>query len=178
MELSIGQKVAYPNQGICRVEEIERKTVGEASFRCYLLRVLSDNSTILVPTAKADCVGIRPIIGSAQYKILLRNLGSDFEDISSDWKTRSRQFTEKLQSGDVFAAADVLKKLTFLSREKKLSFREQNLLDKARFLIVSEITNAECAGECEIESEVCRLVESACSKHKVTQPAALSATVH
>lgn len=178
MELSIGQKVAYPNQGICLVEEIERTIVGEASFRCYLLRVLSDNSIILVPTAKADWVGIRPIIGTAQYKMLLTDLGSDFEDISSDWKTRSRQFTQKLQSGDVFAAADVLKKLTFLSMEKKLSFREQNLLDKAKFLIVSEITNADCAGECEIESEVCRLVESACGKHKRTQPAALAATVH
>jgi hypothetical protein len=65
-----------------------------------------------------------------------------------------------------------------LSLEKKLSFREQNLLDKARFLIVSEITNADCAGECEIESEVCRLVESACSKHKLTQPVAMSAAIH
>src|SRR5215470_12351797 len=171
MGLSIGQKVAYPNQGVCLVEEIERKTVGENSITCYLLRVLNDNSVIHVPTAKADCVGIRPIIGSSQYKLLMTDLGSDFDDISSDWKTRSRQFTEKLQSGNVFEAADVLKKLTFLSTEKKLSFREQNLLDKARFLIVSEITNAGCAGNCEIELEVGRLVESACSKHRKSQPA-------
>jgi CarD family transcriptional regulator, regulator of rRNA transcription len=178
MELSIGQKVAYPNQGVCLVEEIERKTVGENSITCYLLRVLNDNSVIHVPTSKADCVGIRPIIGFTQYKLLLTDLGSDFEEISSDWKTRSRQFTEKLQSGDVFEAADVLKKLTFLSTEKKLSFREQNLLDKARFLIVSEIANADCAGNCEIEVEVCRLVESACTKHRKSQPAILSAAVH
>ncbi|MGH7785169.1 MAG: hypothetical protein ACREO5_15180, partial [Candidatus Binatia bacterium] len=112
---------------------------------------------------------------SRQYKLLLCDLGADFEDISADWKTRSRQFTQKLQSGDVFAAADVLKKLTFLSTEKKLSFREQNLLDKARFLIVSEITNAGCAGKCEIESEVCRLVESACGKHRRSEPAVMSA---
>lgn len=178
MELSIGQKVAYPNQGVCLVEEIERKIVGEILITCYLLRVLNDNSVIHVPTAKADSVGIRPIIGSRQYKLLLSDLGSDFEEISSDWKTRSRQFTEKLQSGDVFAAADVLKKLTFLSSEKKLSFREQNLLDKARFLIVSEITNAGCAGNCEIETEVCRLVQSACSRHRNLEPSVLSAAVH
>lgn len=178
MELSVGQKVAYPNQGVCMVEEIERKTVGESFITCYLLRVLNDNSIIHVPTAKAGSVGIRPIIGTRQYKLLLSDLGADFEDISADWKTRSRQFTEKLQSGDVFAAADVLKKLTFLSTEKKLSFREQNLLDKARFLIVSEITNAECAGSCEIESEVCRLVQSACTKHRLSEPAVMSASVH
>jgi CarD family transcriptional regulator len=180
MELSVGQKVAYPNQGVCLVEEIERKTVGENLITCYLLRVLNDNSVIHVPTANVGNVGIRPIIGSRQYKLLLSDLGSDFEDISTDWKTRSRQFTEKLQSGNVFEAADVLKKLTFLSMEKKLSFREQNLLDKARFLIVSEITNAECAGNCEIESVVCRLVETACVKHRqsLPVPAVLSAAVH
>jgi len=178
MELSVGQKVAYPNQGVCLVEEIERKTVGESFITCYLLRVLNDNSIIHVPTAKAGRVGIRPIIGRIQYKLLMGDLGADFEDISADWKTRSRQFTEKLQSGDVFAAADVLKKLTFLSTEKKLSFREQNLLDKARFLIISEISNAGCAGNCEIESEVCRLVASACSKHRRSEPAVLAAFVH
>lgn len=178
MELVVGQKVAYPSQGVCLVEEIRRKSIGETSFSCYLLRVLSDNSVILVPTLKADCVGIRPVIGEDQYKLLLNDLEADFEDVSADWKTRSRQFTEKLQSGDVFEAADVLKKLTFLSRGKKLSFREQSLLEKAKFLIVSEISNAECSGACEIEDDVCRLVDSACSKHSRSQLRAVAASIH
>jgi RNA polymerase-interacting CarD/CdnL/TRCF family regulator len=29
MRLSIGQKVAYPNQGVCLIEDIERKKIGE-----------------------------------------------------------------------------------------------------------------------------------------------------
>ena len=29
MELSVGQKVAYPNQGVCLVEDIERKEIGD-----------------------------------------------------------------------------------------------------------------------------------------------------
>ena len=29
MEISIGQKVAYPNQGICLVEDIEKKKSAE-----------------------------------------------------------------------------------------------------------------------------------------------------
>ena len=49
MELSIGQKVAYPSQGVCMVEDIEEKTVGDTSIRFYSLRVLSDNSVIFVP---------------------------------------------------------------------------------------------------------------------------------
>ncbi|HSI88682.1 MAG TPA: CarD family transcriptional regulator [Pyrinomonadaceae bacterium] len=178
MELNIGQKVAYPSQGVCMIEDIERKTIGDASMEFYALRVLSDNSTILVPTENAENVGIRPIISSIQCKKLIRKLSADFDCVSCDWKTRSREFTEKLKSGDVFEAADVLKKLTFLSMEKKLSFREQSLLDKARFLIVSEITNADASEEDALYQEVDHLVSSACKKHLSQQPKVMSAAVH
>lgn len=170
MDLNIGQKVAYPNQGICLVEDIEKRKFGEDSVSCYFLRVLSDNSLIFVPTDKAELVGIRPIIGSEQSKNLLGFLAKDFEDVAADWKIRSRDYSEKLQSGSIFAAADVLKKLSFLSREKKLSFREQTFLEKARFLVVSEIANSILADEEKLAVRVDKLVQKACEKHCFSQP--------
>ena len=178
MELRIGQKVAYPNQGVCRVEELENKTVGDCSIACYLLRVLGDNSKILVPVSNVASVGIRPVIGKDEYNRLIRNLEADFEEVCIDWKTRSRQFQEKLQTGDVFQAADVLKKLTFLSHEKRLSFREQTMLEKARFLIVSEIAIADGRSDDEIDLKVRELVEFACGKHHKSGSMAAAATVH
>ena len=178
MELLKGQKVAYPSQGVCMVEDIENKRIGDNSISFYALRVLSDNSVILVPMANAESVGIRPIISSIQCKSLIEKLSTDFDAISCDWKTRSRHFTEQLQSGDVFEAADVLKKLTFLGHEKKLSFREQTLLEKAKFLIVSEITNADVSDEGNLRAEIEILVAAACKKHMRSQPLVMSAAVH
>lgn len=178
MFLNIGQKVAYPNQGVCLVEDIKKRRIGEHSVNCYSLRVLSDNSIICVPMEKAERVGVRPIIGAKQSKTLLEFLSSDFENIDSDWKIRSRQFGEKLQSGNVFEAADVLKKLSFLSREKKLSFREQTFLEKAKFLVVSEIANAMLANEEKIALKIEKLVQKACDKHCFSQPRVLVATNH
>ncbi len=178
MELNIGQKVAYPSQGVCMVEQIESKTIGENSIDVYLLRVLSDNSIIFVPTANAENVGIRPIISSIQCQSLIDKLSTDFDAVSCDWKTRSREFTEKLQCGDVFEAVDVLKKLTFLGHEKKLSFREQTLLEKSKFLIISEITNADAADEAGLRTEIERLVETACEKHLLSHPDITLAAVH
>lgn len=175
MELSVGQKVAYPNQGVCLVEDVERKKIGENLMKFYALRVLSDNSMILVPTDNAEAVGIRPIITLNQYRRLINKLSADFGSVSSDWKERSREFQSKLQSGDMFEAADVLKKLTFLSHEKKLSLREQSLLERARYLIVSEIVTAGLAKENLIEKKLNQLIESACHKHLVTQPNVMSA---
>jgi len=178
MELSIGQKVSYPSQGVCLVEEIGKRTVGQTALRFYSLRVLSDNSIIFVPMDNAESVGIRPIISPIQCNALIEKLSTDFEPVPSDWKTRSRGFTDQLQSGDVFEAADVLKKLTFLSHEKKLSFREQTLLDKSKFLIVSEIINSNSDDEETLRQEIDRLVEIACRKHLRSQPKVMSVTVH
>ena len=177
MQLTIGQKVAYPNQGVCLVEDFRQHTVGQCSMSGYTLRVLNDNSTIFVPEDNAGSVGIRPIISPSQCRKLIDKLSEDFEPVSCDWKTRSREFTERLRSGDVFQAAEVLKMLTFLSHEKKLSFREQTLLEKSKFLIVSEITNANRNDRTPLESEIIALVESACSKHLFTQPTVMAATV-
>lgn len=179
MELNIGQKVAYPNQGVCLVEDIEKKQIGGSSMKFYALRVLSDNSTIFVPMDNAESVGIRPILDNKECKSLMNHLSDDFSEVSSDWKVRSREFNEKLQSGDVFEAGDVLKKLTFLSHEKKLSFREQTLLDKAKFLIVSEIINAGLAkSEKNLETKIETLVENACEKHIEVQPTVMAAAGH
>ncbi|MBS1797590.1 MAG: CarD family transcriptional regulator [Acidobacteria bacterium] len=176
MELSIGQKVTYPTQGVCVVEDIKRRDGSSLSY--YYLRVLSDNSIIFVPVANAETVGLRPVISAREYRKLVDFLGRDFDEVSHDWKIRSREFALKLQSGDVFETADVLKKLTFLSHEKKLSFREQSFLEKARFLIVSEVTNASLATEKTIARKLDELVERACVKHQAIQPCVLAATVH
>lgn len=178
MELSIGQKVAYPNQGVCTVEGVLKRQVGDRAMKFYSLRLQNDNSLIFVPMDNAESVGIRPVISSLQCKKLINRLSADFEPVSCDWKTRSKEFMQQLQSGDVFKAADVLKKLTFLSHEKKLSFREQNLLEKSKFLIISEISSANAADQEALRSEIERLVESACRKHLRIQPKVMVAVVH
>ena len=178
MELSIGQKVSYPNQGVCLVEDIEKKKIGSSAMQFYSLRVLSDNSTIFVPTDNAENVGIRPILDDKECKKLMNHLANDFDEVSSDWKVRSREFNEKLQTGDLFEVAEVIKKLTFLSHEKKLSFREQSFLDKAKFLIASELANAELTNGEDIEAKIEKQVEKACQKHIVKQPTVAKAKGH
>lgn len=178
MQLTVGQKVAYPNQGVCLVESKSACIVGGHKIDGFTLRVVGDNSTIFVPIANTDGVGIRPLISLSKCRKLLQSLADDFEDISLDWKMRSREFAQKLHSGDVFAAADVLKKLTFLSHAKKLSFREQTMLEKARFLIISEITNADKRANGHMEDEVAKRVEAACSKHRSAHTVSLVAAAH
>lgn len=178
MHLTIGQKVAYPNQGVCLVEELKQRSVGTQLMSGYSLRVLSDNSTIFVPEANADSVGLRPLITRSQCRKLIDRLSADFEPVVGDWKTRAQEFTAKLRSGDVFLAAEVLKMLTYLSHEKKLSFREQTLLERSKFLIVSEITNTCAPSRIPLESEIVALVEAACTRHTLSAASLTGEAVH
>lgn len=177
MQLEIGHKVVYPNQGVCLVEEFKQHNIGSLTISGYTLRVLHDHSTIFVPECNADNVGLRPVIGPAECRRLMCMLAEEFEPYAGDWKARSKDFSEKLRSGDIFKTAEVLKMLTFLSHEKKLSFREQTLLEKSRFLIVSELSNADMRTKrIPVENDIIRLVETACSRCSLANPAALAAT--
>lgn len=167
MNLNIGQKVSYPNHGVCAVESIEAKEVNGCWAEYYSLRLLSNHSVIFVPKANAEMVGIRPIIDANQSKRVLKYLADDFAEILYDWKARTRDFITRLQTGDIYETADVLKKLTFLTRLKQLSFREQRLLEKTKFLIVSELAVVCSKPEDEIERKVNKCLEKACQKHSI-----------
>ena len=76
MQLTIGQKVAYPNQGVCLVEAYKEYTCGTRCISGYSLRVLNDNSTIFVPEENAGSVGIRPPAPRARLPLRMRSFRS------------------------------------------------------------------------------------------------------
>lgn len=178
MEFKIGQKVSYPNHGVCAIESVDSKQVSGNIVDFYTLRVLSFNSVILVPTNNAESIGIRPVISQRQCQKVLAFLSEDFEEIESDWKIRIRDFMTKVQTGDLLQVADVLKKLTFLMRSKTLSFREQRLLEKTKYLVVSELATACSKSEAELETEIDKLLAKACEKHLLGQIPIISYAMH
>jgi CarD family transcriptional regulator len=166
MGFKVGQKVVYPNHGIGVIERIEQKQIGEAELRFYTLRLAATNSVVLVPVTNAKEVGLRPPITAVECELLFKNLADDFVAPTGDWKDRFKEFTDKMKSGDIFEAADVLKNLTFLSRQKSLSFREQRMLERARYLVISELAAVCRQPECNITLRVEDALKTACTKHE------------
>jgi CarD family transcriptional regulator len=178
MNIRVGQKVAYPNHGVCRVEAIQNKQDGAKTEEFYSLRVLSNNSSILVPKHKAETIGIRPVIKQPECEVLIKFLAEDFDNPAGDWKARSREFAAKIQTGDIFAVADVLKKLTYLTQLKPLSFREQRMIEKAKFLVVSELAIVCSQPECSVEEKVDTSLACACRQHNAGELKTAFATIH
>lgn len=178
MDFRIGEKVAYPNHGVCKIEGVEKKRIKEFSSKFYSLRVLANDSLIFVPVDNAETIGVRPIINAADCRRVMEFLSGEFDDPDDDWKIRTRNLSTKLQTGDIFEAADVLKKLSFRARLKKLSFREQRMFEKAKFLVVSELAVVCSQAECQIEAKVDGLLNCACEHHNSENTKAAAATSH
>ena len=140
MTFQIGDKVVYPNQGVGTVENISSRSFGSASERFYLLRFVCNSMTVVVPFSNAANIGLRRVIKDREISRVLSYLSNGNCLCSSDWKVRFRENTEKMQSGDLLRAAEVFKSLVQIHVDKPLSFREKKMLDRARHMLVSEIS--------------------------------------
>jgi CarD family transcriptional regulator len=136
----VGDKVIYPNHGLGIVERIEEKTILGTTCGFYHLRIIANETTVLVPLTNADGVGLRRAITDQEVERLFGRLCDGKIDDHQNWKGRFKDNSDKMRTGSIYDVADVLKSLTFLARSKSLSFREKRMLDRARFLIVSEIS--------------------------------------
>lgn len=166
MGFKVGQKVVYPNHGVAIIEEIDTRDIDGRRDEFYLLRLNFNNSLVMVPTRNADEIGLRRPIGNAQCQELLKTLGQDFLTPPAEWKNRFREFTERMRSGDIFSVAEVLKTLTYLNQLKPLSFREKRMLDRARYLVISEMAIVCGQSEATIEPKVDQALRGACDEHQ------------
>lgn len=144
MAFEIGDKVVYPNHGIGVVEDIlSESAIDTGDF--YKLRILANATVVKVPVHNVDGVGLRRVITEKDVERIFDLLENRKIVTHSNWKGRYKDNSDKMRSGSIYDVAGVLKDLSFLSKKKSLSFREKRMLDRARFLIVSEV--AEVAEE-------------------------------
>src|SRR4030095_8115809 len=122
------------------VERIEDKTILGTTCGFYHLRILANETTVLVPIPNADGVGLRKAITDEEVDRLFTLLSDGKIDNHQNWKGRFKDNSDKMRTGSIYDMADVLKSLTFLSKSKSLSFREKRMLDRAKALIISEVS--------------------------------------
>src|SRR6476619_6159136 len=114
---------------------------------------------MLVLIANVDGVGLRRSISDEDVERLFGLLGDGKIDNHQNWKGRFKDNSDKMRSGSIYDVADVLKSLTFLAKSKSLSFREKRMLDRAKFLIISEVSEVMREPAAAIEGRVDRALE-------------------
>ena len=159
MQFNIGDKVIYPNHGLGVIEKIETKTILGTTCGFYSLRMNASETLVLVPVDNVEGVGLRRAIPDGDVKKLYTLIGNGKIDNHLNWKGRFKDNSDKMRTGSIYAVVDVLKNLNFLSTSKHLSFREKRMLDRARFLVVSEISEVSSETTDAVDGKVAKALD-------------------
>ncbi len=166
MTFKVGQKVVYPNHGVSLVEKIEPGQIDGVAQVYYHLKLLGNNSRVMVPKTNLELVGLRPLCQQREVRALFDILEDGNIDTYKDWKGRYKQNLDKMKTGQLVEVAEVLKNLRLVSQRKSLSFREKKMYERAKYFIVSEVAHVKNIAERDAEDLVERALSSSLEKRQ------------
>ena len=155
----VGDVVVYPNHGVARITGIKKERIGDSQQLCYILEAEIRGSNrrplIILPVAKAEANGVRPIVDEEEVPRVIEILRTrGMKTDSQTWNRRHREYQEKMRTGSIFKAAEVYRDLCLLKETKDLSHGERKLFDQARSWLINELSIAKKIDASEIERTI------------------------
>ena len=142
MSYDVGDRVVYPHHGAAVVERKEMREAFGSQTEYLVLRMAHGEMTVSVPSGKADDVGVRWPISADEVEDLFEVLRKRDVHEPANWSRRFKNHQEKLKSGDVYQVAEIVRNLALRDRAKGLSAGEKSLFQKARSVLISELSFA------------------------------------
>ena len=165
---NVGDKIVYPMHGAGTIDAIEEKNILGEKQNYYIIKMPGEVK-VMVPTDKAEEVGVRNIIGKEEAAKVMSVLGENETEMSQNWNKRYRDNMDKMKSGDIYEVADVVRNLSFKQKEKGLSTGEKKMLNNAKQILVSELVLAEHASQEEVEKLVENKINISFDEYKLPQ---------
>ena len=165
---NVGDKIVYPMHGAGTIDSIEEKDILGEKQAYYIIKMPGEVK-VMIPTNKADQVGVRNVINKEEASKVMTILGENETEMSQNWNKRYRDNMDKMKSGDIYEVADVVRNLSFKQKEKGLSTGEKKMLSNAKQILVSELVLAEHASQEEVEKLVDNKISLSFDEYKMPQ---------
>ena len=145
----------YPAHGVGLIQTIEKQSIGGVDQSFYVMKILDNDMTIMIPTATSANVGLRAIISDDEVTKVIDILKErDVQVTAQTWNRRYRDYMDKIKTGSVFEVAVVLRDLFLLKEDKELSYGERKMLDTAKNLLVKELSLAKQMDQDKVERQI------------------------
>ena len=164
---NVGDKIVYPMHGAGTIDSIEEKDILGEKQAYYIIKMPGEVK-VMVPTAKAEEIGVRNIIDKEKAGKVLEILEENETEMSNNWNKRYRDNMEKMKSGDIYEVADVVRNLAFKQKEKGLSTGEKKMLNNAKQILVSELVLAEHISQEDVEKLIDNKIEISFEEYKLS----------
>ena len=164
---NVGDNIVYPMHGAGTIDSIEEKEILGEKQQYYVIKMPGE-VMVMVPTEKAESMGVRSVIDSKSAGEVLKLLEQDETEMSDNWNKRYRDNLDKMKTGDIYQVADVVRNLSFKQKEKgTLSTGEKKMLNNAKLILVSELVLAEHASKDEIEKLIDNKIDMSYKEFRV-----------
>ena len=165
---NVGDKIVYPMHGAVTIDAIEEKDILGEKQAYYIIKMPGEVK-VMVPTAKAEEIGVRNIISKENAGKVFEILEENETEMSNNCNKRYRDNMEKMKSGDIYEVADVVRNLSFKQKEKGLSTGEKKMLNNAKQILVSELVLAEHASKEEVETLIDNKITMSFEEYKMPE---------
>ena len=135
----VRDKVVYPHHGAATIIKREKIEFAGERQEYYVLQVATDQLTLRVPVDNAIERGVRPVISKNKARAVFATFKDEPQEAGANWSRWYKLLTEKINSGDIFQVAEVVRDLTYAQQVKGISPALKRMLAKARLIIVSEL---------------------------------------
>ena len=135
----IGDKILYPMHGAGTIEKIESREILGEMKEYYILNISCGGMSLMLPVDNCDKIGVRSIVSLEELSAAIGVLGEESTKMADNWNKRQRENMDKLKSGRIDVTAEIVRNLTRIDRDRRLSAGEKKMLNNARRILASEI---------------------------------------
>ena len=153
---TVGDLAVYPAHGVGEIIAIESRVINGEKHDFYIMKVVENGMTIMIPTNNVESVGLRDVIPKKEIPKVYAVMQSKKEANTDNqtWNRRYREYMDKIKTGSLYDVAEVFRDLFLLKLTKDLSFGERKLYDTAQILLVKELSTAKNADEESVLDEI------------------------
>ena len=135
----INELIVYPAHGVGKVVKIEEQEIAGAKLELYIIDFEKEKLRLKVPTNKAAQKGMRRLADKGLIEQAMRVLKGRARIKRTMWSRRAQEYEAKINSGDLFAVAEVVRDLYRSERQPEQSYSERQLFEQALERMAREV---------------------------------------
>jgi len=134
-----GDRIVYPLYGAGVIDDLEEKDIDGQILTYYALTIPVGNLTIKISAAKAEALGVRPILPKDKVLGELSSVLCVNVDMPDNWNLRYKENMDRIKTGDLSQIALVFRSLLIRERDRGLSTAEKKMMTTTKQIILSEL---------------------------------------
>ena len=138
MDFKIGEYCVYKTHGVAKISDIQTIEMKDFKSRCLVLYFEREKLTVTVPESQIENMAIRKISSKNDIEEVFVIISNGIKKIKGMWSRRAKEYEEKINSGNIFLIAEVVRDLTRDIEESDRSFSERMIYETAVYRLASE----------------------------------------